>query len=437
MSALRSGVGVTMALAAQHLPGPALEALRVRRLKRMIAHCAREVPLYRELFRAAGVGPESLRSVADLARFPIPDRALIERDPSSIVAASFRALYASGRATVRRSGGSSGGPRLEIHADPTSWSMLDGFYFRALFALGYSPLTPMAYFWGAPFENRGFNRIGLMPKIGVPAHMDEDGQILILEQNPGVFWYYHPTSLYALAQRFGSRLGAARPACIVSHAELLTDSMRAAIESAAGVPVYDQWGTSELNRMAWQCKEHCGYHVDADSFVLEILDGDGRPVKPGETGRAVVTGLINRMMPLVRYELGDLVVASDRRCACGRTLPMIERIEGRVKDVVVLPDGGTRTPREMLEPYGSIDGLEQFRVVVDEPTHARIDYVTSRSEGAPIAEEIARRFGRACPGMRASVARIDTIPKAPTGKRVMMRNESAAPTRGIGPAFVE
>lgn len=436
MSTLRSAYGVTSALLAQRLPEPALEALRARRLKRMIAHCARDVPLYRELFRAAGVGPQSLRSLADLARFPIPDRALIERDPMSIVATEFRDLYASGGGTVRRSGGSSGGPQLEIHADPESWSMLDGFYFRALEALGYTPWTPMAYFWGAPFESRGFNRLGLMPKIGVPAHMDEDGQILILEQNPGVFWYYHPTSLYALAQRFGERLAGARPACIVSHAELLTDSMREAIERAAGVPVYDQWGTSELNRMAWQCKERCGYHVDADSFVLEILDEDGRPVKAGEMGRAVVTGLINRMMPLIRYELGDLVVASDRRCACGRTLPMIERIEGRVKDVVVLPDGGTRTPREMLEPYGSIEGLEQFHISVDEPTHARIDYVSSRPNVLPIEEEIARRFVQACPGMRASVARLDAIPKAPTGKRVMMRNESARPTKGVAPAFV-
>ncbi len=405
-------------MGAQWLPRPALEALQLRRLRRTLAYCAAHVPLYRRLWREAGVTPDDVRTLDDLRRLPIPSRRLIEEDPTQVVSAEHLALYRSGRAPIRRSGGSSGGPRLEIHADPASWRRLDGFYFRALAAIGYRPWIPMAYFWSAPLPR---SRFGLMPKVHVPAHLDEEAQLRVLESNPGIFWYYHPTSLFALAQRAPERLRQARPRGVVSHAELLTDSMRATIEGALGAPVYDQYGTSELNRMAWQCRVRRGYHVDADSYVLEILDDDDRPVRPGEVGRAVVTGLANRMMPLVRYELGDLLVASDRRCACGRTLPMIERIEGRAADRVRLPGGRRLSPRALLEPYGAIAGLEQLQLTFEASGAARFDY--AGAPDAAIEAAIRARFEATCPGVALRVNRVDAIAKAPTGKRPMLRNE--------------
>ncbi len=340
-------------------------------------------------------------------------------------------------AYIRRSGGSSGGPQLEVHSDEESWSRLDGFYYRAFSALGYRPWLPLAYYWSAPFKKRGHNRLGLMPKIGVPAQLDEAGQLAILEQNPGVWWYYHPTSLFPLARRFPERLRATRPARIITHAELLPHSMRAAIEHVMGQPLYDQYGTSEFNRMAWECPARSGYHLDADSVIIEIVDDDGRPVRPGETGRAIATGLINRMMPLIRYELGDLLVASDRRCTCGRTLPMIEGIEGRMKDRVRLPGGGLRTARELLEPFGAVDGVELFRLTIEDPARAQLELVIPEARFAQARDDSIRRFRQACPGMALGVERVADIEKAPTGKRVLLRNRAAPRASGSSPLFVE
>lgn len=436
MSLLHSSYWVANALGAQFLPEPALRALQLRRLSRMLEYCWHNVPFYRALWTKAGVDPSRVRSLEDLSRLPIPSRRAIEENPEQIVARRFVPLFRSKKAYIRRSGGSSGGPQLEVHSDQESWTRLDGFYYRAFSALGYGPFTPLAYYWSAPFQKRAHNWLGVMPKVGVPAQLDEEAQLAILEQNPGIWWYYHPTSLFPLAKRFGERLSKTRPERVICHAELLPRSMKAEIERVLGTPVYDQYGTSEFNRMAWECREKNGYHVDADSIVLEILDDEGRPVKPGETGRAVVTGLINRMMPLVRYELGDLMVASDRRCACGRTLPMIERVEGRLKDVLVLPDGGTRTPRELLEPYASIDGLEQYALTIESPRRVRIDYVTS-GDATSVEGELTRRFARECPGVELSPSRVASLPKAPTGKRVMIRSARAPEPRGTRPLFVE
>lgn len=434
---LRSLYWVGSALGAQRLPPGALRALQLQRLRRMIAHCQQNVPFYGALWAEAGVGAADLRTLEDLARFPIPDRRALEEEPERLVARPHLGLYRAGAGHIRRSGGSSGGPQLEVHADAASWARLDGFYFRALRAVGYDPRVSMAYFWGAPLPRRGLARAGLMMKVGVPAHLDEESQLLILEQNPGIWWYYHPTSLFPLAKRFGERLRATSPRGVISHAELLPRSMRAAIEAALSVPVYDQYGTSEFNRMAWECPARRGYHIDADSVILEVLGDDDRPVAPGETGRAVVTGLINQMMPLIRYELGDLVVASDRRCECGRTLPMIEGIEGRAADVVTLPGGGRRTPRELLEPYGGLDGLEQYRIAFEGPGEARFEYASSRPEVAPLERAIRAAFEASCPGVLLSLRRVDALEKAPTGKRRMVSLADGVAGGASASRFVE
>lgn len=430
-----SSYWVASALASQYLPTPALEALRLRRLRSMLAYVEKEVPFYRELWASAGVSSRSVERLADLRRFPVPNRRQIEDDPSSIVALEHLQLHRAGTGYIRRSGGSSGGPQLEIHSDEASWSRLDGFYYRAFAALGFRPWHPLAYFWSAPFRKRSHNYLGIMPKVGVPAMLDEGAQLAILEQNPGIRWYYHPTSLFPLARRYPERLRATAPETIICHAELLPDSMRKVIEDVMGQPVYNQYGTSEFNRMAWECKAKTGYHIDADSVIFEIVDDDGQPVRPGDTGRVIATGLINRMMPLVRYELGDLVVASDRRCSCGRTLPMIERIEGRLKDVFVLPGGGKRTPREMLEPYASIAGVEQYRVTIVSQTKVLLELVAADAGFANVEGEARRKFAALCPGVDLVVRSIDDIAKAPTGKRVLIRNRLRAEANQTRPEF--
>jgi phenylacetate-CoA ligase len=189
--------------------------------------------------------------------------------------------------------------------------------------------------------------------------------------------------------------------------------------------------------MAWECPARAGYHVDADSVIIEIVDDDGRPVRPGQTGRAIATGLINRMMPLIRYELGDLLVASDRRCTCGRTLPMIEGIEGRMKDRIPLPGGGLRTARELLEPFGAVDGVELFRLTIEDPARAQLEVVTPDPRFAQVRQDCIERFAEACPGVALAVQRVDDIEKAPTGKRVLLRNRVAPRTGGASPVFVE
>jgi len=127
--------------------------------------------------------------------------------------------------------------------------------------------------------------------------------------------------------------------CILSNAEPLYAHARERLERVFGCRVFDTYGATEGAFFGFECAAG-RMHISPDYGVFEILREDGTPCSPGQMGRVVVTGLTNRSMPLIRYPIGDLAAwAKDEVCGCGCTFPVIEKIEGRADDVIVLPDG--------------------------------------------------------------------------------------------------
>src|SRR5262249_4336617 len=126
-----------------------------------------------------------------------------------------------------------------------------------------------------------------------------------------------------------SRVMDVRPHGIISTAMLLHDWQRSVIEHVFKCSVTNRYGCEEVSLIASECEEHNGLHVNADSVYTEVP----------ANGKLLVTDLTNRAMPLIRYQIGDVVVPSNRCCKCGRGLPLIERVEGREADYVVTPGG--------------------------------------------------------------------------------------------------
>ncbi len=118
----------------------------------------------------------------------------------------------------------------------------------------------------------------------------------------------------------------------------LHDWQRSVIEEAFGQPVTNRYGCEEVSLIACECEEHNGLHLNADGVYCEVIPDDRLNAGPN-AGRLLVTDLTNRAMPLIRYQVGDVVVPSDRTCACGRGLPLIEQVVGREADYVLTPDG--------------------------------------------------------------------------------------------------
>jgi putative adenylate-forming enzyme len=124
---------------------------------------------------------------------------------------------------------------------------------------------------------------------------------------------------------------------IGTSAEVLTDETRRRVEQAWGVPVYDTYGATEFAPIAAECA-HRRKHLFEDGAVIEIVDERGRPVPPGELGDRILLTVFNRWtQPLIRYEISDMVRPIAGECECGRKLQLIERVEGRVEEILRFP----------------------------------------------------------------------------------------------------
>jgi phenylacetate-CoA ligase len=126
---------------------------------------------------------------------------------------------------------------------------------------------------------------------------------------------------------------------IICSAEQLFDYQRELFAEVFGVPVFNRYGSREFGAVAQECGEHVGLHVNAERVLVEILDNDDRPCKPGEIGEIVITDFNNYAFPFVRYRTGDLAAWAAAPCPCGRSLPLLTELSGRVFDVIVTPAG--------------------------------------------------------------------------------------------------
>ena len=144
--------------------------------------------------------------------------------------------------------------------------------------------------------------------------------------------------------------------------ESFSPSARQLASEFLGIKLTDTYSSQEVGNIAMQCPESGLYHVMAETLRVEILDADDRPCRIGETGRVVVTDLRNFATPLVRYDLGDYAEVA-APCPCGRGLPTLGRIAGRLRNLAVLPDGVRRWPQIGFGDYRKIAPIRQYQLI--------------------------------------------------------------------------
>jgi phenylacetate-CoA ligase len=155
-----------------------------------------------------------------------------------------------------------------------------------------------------------------------------------------------------------------KPRVLVTWGEVLDEGTREYLTSNLGSRVYNGYGCTEAAPlgMAWECKERAGLHINCDVVLLEILK-DGEPVSPGEKGETFVTSLFRFSTPMIRYRLDDIVTLSDENCQCGREMPMIKNIEGRMIDFVKMPNGRLISPYALMSVVQDIPGIAKYQIV--------------------------------------------------------------------------
>ena len=165
-----------------------------------------------------------------------------------------------------------------------------------------------------------------------------------------------------------------------------------------------------------------GYHVQGETVIVEIIDAEGRPCPPGVRGRAIVTPLHNFAMPLLRYEVGDEAVAGDP-CPCGRGLPVIERIVGRIRSLLTLPTGEHVTPVFVHDLMRDLPVI-QFQVAQVAPDHLETRIVPQGSFGPDDEARLIERMLERLPAdYRITFRYIEEIPRSRSGKYMDFKSE--------------
>lgn len=392
------------------------EVVRLRQLyalRNILHHAWKTVPFYRRTWAAAGVHPSDVKSLADLEAFPILTKADIRKHELELVSTS----YDTSKLRVKRTSGSTGVPlTIRINEPAVQWKY--ACTLRSDQWSGWRLGQRVAKVWGNP-EYRHFGWKGRVRNwlLDRAVYLDtlnlNDDRIrefvsTIRRHRPGLI-FGHAHSLYLLAVKL-KQTGVMdiRPNGIISTAMLLHDWQRSVIEKVFNCKVTNRYGCEEVSLIASECEEHSGLHLNSDSIYAEPNDG-----------KLLVTDLTNQAMPLIRYQIGDVVVPADnRRCACGRGLPMIERVEGREADYVVTPSGQFISGISLTENFALlIEGAAQVQIVQESLTELRIRLVADDSfsdrSRRQIEDLVRSTFG---PTMRYEVELVDAIPQEATGK---------------------
>jgi phenylacetate-CoA ligase len=201
---------------------------------------------------------------------------------------------------------------------------------------------------------------------------------------------------------------------VVTTSEKVTRGMRETMEHAYRCPVFEEYSTVENAVFASECEYH-HLHVSPDSGVVEILRADGTAAEPGEGGEVVATCLMRDYQPMIRFRLGDMAAWDPEPCRCGRAMPVIREVLGRVEDVIIGSDG-----REMVRFHGIFTDQPHIRegqIIQETLTRIRVKVVPaagySERDAANVTARMVQRLG---PKVEIVVEPVESIPRTKAGK---------------------
>jgi phenylacetate-CoA ligase len=351
----------------QWLPLETLKARQDQRLRQMLRYAAAHSPYYQRVFREQRFDPEHFQLAAFQA-LPLLTKAIIRASTDEILSREF-ARSALGQ---HKTGGSTG-VALTTYFDQDWREIRAADVLRSNQWAGCFHGMKVASLWGNPplpktlkQRLRAFliDRFIYLDTIDLNERSIEDFIARWRRGKPEIL-FGHSHSLYMLARYvLEKRISDLRPRGIISTSMMLLANEREVIESAFGCKVTDRYGSEEVALIACECERHQGMHLNIEHLYLEFLRPDGTAAAPGEEGTIVITDLVNRGMPFIRYRIEDVGVPSERRCACGRGLPLMERVTGRVADYLKRRDGSMVAGVSLVErTLTAIPGLEQLQVV--------------------------------------------------------------------------
>jgi len=358
-------------LSAERLEMEALDILNWQKRQDIVVFAFEHTAFYRKFYQAQEIALEDLKRPETFSRLPILTKNDIRSHFNELIADTAHPAYYY-RATT---GGSTGEPLTVLHdrrppLETAAWRMMRWW--------DIEPSDDMAFIYRLrrKFPHNIINDIMWWPtrRISLDASfMTADSMRDFLQRyeslKPAVLQGYTGAVYeFALFVR-DNNLTITPPRAVWVTSAPLSDAQRTIMQTVYQAPVYDQYGSCEVMWLAAECKERNGLHINHDLRYIEFVDDAGKPVPDGEWGRILITDLENKVFPLIRYEIGDRGRRLTRTCPCGITLPLMDKVRGRITDVVRLPNGTVISGEFLTTIFDDHPGaVNAFQV------HQRVDF---------------------------------------------------------------
>jgi phenylacetate-CoA ligase len=382
-------------------PRERIDELRMRRLQALVQTAWDHSPYWRSIMLEHAISPESIRSLSDLRRFPLLDKETVRARREEMVWRN-----EGPRLQLVRTSGSTN-EALQFYANSNREAQINAARMRGHRWVGMDRGEKEMYFWGSPIELNKQDRVkrirdwlindGLTDGFALkPALVPQYVEHWRRWRPKCIFGYPCTLALMvAMAASAGIDLGSLRDRgleMIITTSEMLTEVDRKAIADAFGVPVYDSYGLREGGLVGHECDRFTMHCMD-EQLILETIDPDTLQPTDGE-GELVLTNIVSKVMPMIRYRTGDIVTLSNDPCPCGRNLSSIRISGGRVADFVVTSNGTWIPGYAFIYICRSVKGITNFQLIQERKGRLRVLLATDRefpSDGIMQVREAVRK----------------------------------------------
>jgi len=409
----------------QYRPRGLILKQQEEKLGRLIRHAIENVPYYKRILKNINI-----RNLDDLADVPFLTKQKIHDNIEELKAENIP----EDRFILNSTGGSTG-EKLIFYNDRNSKRA--PFLMRGNSWTGWEIGDKQVQLWGAHYDMPAAKGISeklkqslIHRKIMMSSYdmTEEDMNSYcrtINRYRPALITGYS-SALYLLSEFIErNRLSIYSPEGMVSSAETLHPHQRETIESVFRSKVLDRYGCREVGNIAHECQQQNGLHIFSEHVLLEVVDSDGNRCSAGETGEIVVTKLDNFAFPFIRYRIGDIGVMSERECPCGRNLPMLEEVKGRVFDLIVGTNGNHLSGTFwtiLLREY--VEGIRKYQVIQREYGKLLLRLIVDdrydREGEKKLKEKIREKCGR---DMSIKIELVEEFPLTESGKHRFIISE--------------
>src|SRR5215210_1476541 len=368
------------------LPRPRIDELRDAGIRHIVAHAARTVPFYRDLFARERIDPREIRGASDLDAMPLLDPEAVRENPSLFLSESRRA-----RRSLSLTSGSIGRP-LELRHDRRS--------LLANIAFGERERAPVIELCGGSFrprelyigyETSNFRKVldfyATNTRLPAPRRDSvsmvapfEELVAAINTQRPALLTAYGGFLDVFFRTLMARGVEIHAPKVVMYVGERLPAERREWIERELGARVMSRYCAVEAFKIGYFCEERTGFHLHDDLCHVRVLRKDGRDAAPDEPGEVVISNLVNHATVLLNYPMRDIAALSGGGCSCGRRHRLLSEVQGRLEDMLPLANGEHLHPRAVWSVFKDDRRVLQYQLIQHDVRHFELKLVTVNEE---------------------------------------------------------